>query len=82
MGFLVIIYILAWLSALSGSPTGWGIVIFGTIVIIGLWVINQGVENHSPTAIDQSKLSKDVADGVGVWERRRRYASGYYDKKK
>ena len=41
---------------------------------------NQKVENKNPLDVDNSKMTRDICNGVSQSEIRRRYGNGYYDK--
>ena len=56
------------------------IILFG---IIYWWIVhkeNQKVENKNPLDVDNSKMTRDICNGVSQSEIRRRYGNGYYDK--
>jgi hypothetical protein len=38
------------------------------------------VENKNPLDVDNSKMTRDICNGVSQSEIRRRYGNGYYDK--
>ena len=47
------------------------------------WVVhreNVKMENKNPLDVDNTKMTRDVANGVSQSEIRRRYGNGYYDK--
>ena len=46
------------------------------------WVTNQKMENKNPLDVDNSKMTRDICNGVSQSEIRRRYGNGYYDKDK
>lgn len=59
--------------------------LIGIIIIAVIWGMcsysdNQKVENKNPLDVDNSKMSRDIANGVSRSEVRRRYGNGYYDK--
>lgn len=59
--------------------------LIGIIIIAVIWGMcsystNQKVENKNPLDVDNSKMSRDIANGVSQAEIRRRYGNGYYDK--
>lgn len=61
--------------------------ILSLIIIIAIFVIpkistNYRLDNYDVSKIDNTKLSRDAANGVSVAERRRRCVNGYYDKDK
>ena len=41
---------------------------------------NQKVEHKNPLDVDNSKMTRDICNGVSQSEIRRRYGNGYYDK--
>lgn len=56
-------------------------------IFVAIWAINKisvetRLDNYDVSKIDNTKLSKDAANGVSVAERRRRCVNGYYDKDK
>lgn len=56
------------------------------IIIAVIWGINKAsvetrLDNYDISKIDNTKLTKDMINGVSVAERRRRCVNGYYDKK-
>lgn len=57
------------------------------VIFIAIWAIckistETKLDNYPVSKIDNTKLSRDVAAGVSVSERRRRCVKGYYDKDK
>ena len=61
--------------------------LFGILFIIGIFAFssystNQMVENKNPLDVDNSKMTRDICNGVSQSEIRRRYGNGYYDKTK
>lgn len=59
--------------------------IIGIIIIAVIWACcsystNQKVENKNPLDVDNSKMTRDICNGVSKSEIRRRYGNGYYDK--
>ena len=61
--------------------------LIGIIVIAVIWACcsystNQKVENKNPLDVDNSKMTRDICNGVSRSEIRRRYGNGYYDKTK
>ena len=59
----------------------------GLIVIVVIYAIfksseNTKFQNKNPLDVDNSKMTRDVCNGVSKSEIRRRYANGYYDKDK
>lgn len=61
--------------------------IIGLIIFVGGYFIykaclNNQVDNYPVNKLDNTKLTKDVVDGVPLTERKRRMVNGYYDKDK
>ena len=61
--------------------------LIGIIIIAVIWACcsystNQKVENKNPLDVDNSKMTRDICNGVSRSEIRRRYGNGYYDKTK
>ena len=59
--------------------------VIGIIIIAVIWACcsystNQKVENKNPLDVDNSKMTRDICNGVSRSEIRRRYGNGYYDK--
>lgn len=59
--------------------------LIGIIIIAVIWACcsystNQKVENKNPLDVDNSKMTRDICNGVSRSEIRRRYGNGYYDK--
>lgn len=59
--------------------------IIGLIIIAVIWGVssystNQKVENKNPLDVDNTKMTRDICNGVSQSEIRRRYGNGYYDK--
>jgi hypothetical protein len=59
--------------------------LIGILIIIGIFAFssystNQKVENKNPLDVDNSKMTRDICNGVSQSEIRRRYGNGYYDK--
>ena len=59
--------------------------LIGIIIIAVIWAYcsystNQKVENKNPLDVDNSKMTRDICNGVSRSEIRRRYGNGYYDK--
>lgn len=59
----------------------------GLIIILVIWgackwSTEQKVQNKNPLDVDNSKMMKDVINGVSKSEINRRYGNGYYDKDK
>lgn len=59
--------------------------LIGIIIIAVIWgccsySTNQKVENKNPLDVDNSKMTRDICNGVSQSEIRRRYGNGYYDK--
>lgn len=57
-----------------------GLIILIVILALPSWSTNQKVEHKDPTNIDNSKMTRDISNGVSQSEIRRRYGNGYYDK--
>ena len=60
--------------------------LIGLGIIIAIWTIRKistevKLDNYDMSKVDIAKLTKDMANGVSVAERRRRCVNGYYDKK-
>lgn len=60
--------------------------IIGLIIIAVIWGVssystNQKVENKNPLDVDNTKMTRDICNGVSQSEIRRRYGNGYYDKR-
>lgn len=60
--------------------------LLGVAIIITIWAVNKisvevKLDNYDMSKVDTAKLTKDMAAGVSVSERRRRCVNGYYDKK-
>ena len=58
--------------------------LIGILIIIGIFAFisystNQKVENKNPWDVDNSKMARDICNGVSQSEIRRRYGNGYYD---
>ena len=50
-----------------------------------LWMAhrdNVKIEHKNPLDVDNSKMTRDICNGVSQSEIRRRYGNGYYDKTK
>ena len=78
---LIIFFILVLLS--EGYSAGG--VVFLAIIVGGIYFISQSitnnkVENKNPLDVDNSKMTRDICNGVSQSEIRRRYGNGYYDK--
>ena len=58
------------------------IILAGIAVIWGMcsYSTNQKVENKNPLDVDNSKMTRDICNGVSRSESTRRYGNGYYDK--
>jgi len=55
------------------------------IVWFNYWILhreNVRMENKNPLDVDNSKMTRDICNGVSQSEIRRRYGNGYYDKTK
>lgn len=60
--------------------------IIGLIIIAVIWgassySTNQKMENKNPLDVDNTKMTRDIYNGVSKAEIRRRYGNGYYDKR-
>jgi len=55
--------------------------LFVVIYFIGQANVNAKLDNYDISKIDNTKLTRDMCNGVSVAERRRRCVNGYYDKK-
>lgn len=60
--------------------------LIGLGIINAIWAISKistevKLDNYDMSKVDTAKLTKDMANGVSVAERRRRCVNGYYDKK-
>ena len=58
------------------------IIILAAIYFIYKACLNNRVDNYPVNKLDNTKLTKDVVDGVPLTERKRRMVNGYYDKDK
>ena len=59
-----------------------GIIVIAIIWWAISWSTNQKVEKKNPLDVDNSKMTRDICNGVSQSEIRRRYGNGYYDKDK
>lgn len=59
-----------------------GLIIIAVIWGACKWSTEQKVNNKNPLDVDNSKMTRDIANGVSQSEIRRRYGNGYYDKNK
>ena len=59
-----------------------GIILLVLFFGVPAWSTNQKVENKNPLDVDNSKMTRDICNGVSQSEIRRRYGNGYYDKTK
>ena len=60
--------------------------LIGILIIVGIfafcnWNTNQKMDRIDPTNVDNSKMTRDICNGVSQSEIRRRYGNGYYNKK-
>lgn len=60
-------------------------ILIGILIIIGVfafskWNTNQKMDRIDPTNVDNSKMTRDICNGVSQSEIRRRYGNGYYNK--
>ena len=58
----------------------------GALLVIGAiafskWNTNQKMDKIDPTNVDNTKLTRDICNGVSLSERQRRYGNGYYNKR-
>ena len=59
-----------------------GIILLAVIFGIPAWQNEQRIQNKNPLDVDNSKMTRDICNGVSQSEIRRRYGNGYYDKNK
>lgn len=57
-----------------------GVILLVLVFGVPAWVTNQKVENKNPLDVDNSKMTRDICNGVSQSKIRRRYGNGYYDK--
>ena len=57
-----------------------GVILLVLVFGVPAWITNQKVENKNPLDVDNSKMTRDICNGVSQSEIRRRYGNGYYDK--
>lgn len=57
-----------------------GILIIICVFAFSKWNTNQKMDRIDPTNVDNSKMTRDICNGVSQSEIRRRYGNGYYDK--
>lgn len=57
-----------------------GLIIIAVIWGVCKWSTEQKVQNKNPLDVDNSKMTRDICNGVSKSEIRRRYGNGYYDK--
>ena len=60
--------------------------LIGILMIIGVvaysnWSTNQKIDRIDPTNVDNTKMTRDICNGVSKSENRKRYGNGYYNKK-
>ena len=60
--------------------------IIGLIILAVVWGVCHAsteakVNTKNPLDVDNSKMTRDICNGVSRSEIRRRYGNGYYDKK-
>lgn len=60
--------------------------IIGILIFIGIWAFsswntNKKMDSIDPTKVDNTKMTRDICNGVSQSEIRRRYGNHYYDKK-
>ena len=58
-----------------------GIILLAVIFGIPAWQNEQRIQNKNPLDVDNSKMTRDICNGVSKSEIRRRYGNGYYNKK-
>ena len=61
--------------------------ITGIIILAAIWLFCKAstvakVNAKNPLDVDNSKMTRDICNGVSQAEIRRRYGNGYYDKTK
>lgn len=85
MGFAILLGLI-FMAALSD---GYGIVVAIILVLVigGIYYGSKisteiKVQNKDPLEVDNTKMMKDVVNGVSTGEINRRYGNGYYDKKR
>ena len=59
--------------------------IIGIIILVVIWGFCKAsteakVNANNPLDVDNSKMTRDICNGVSQSEIRRRYGNGYYDK--
>ena len=59
-----------------------GIIIIAIIYFGCKASTNYKVDHKNPLDVDNSKMTRDICNGVSQSEIRRRYGNGYYDKDK
>ena len=57
-----------------------GVILLVLVFGVPAWVTNQKVKNKNPLDVDNTKMTRDICNGVSQSEIRRRYGNGYYDK--
>lgn len=57
-----------------------GIIIFGGIWLFSKMATEAKVDRKNPLDVDNTKMTRDICNGVSQSEIRRRYGNGYYDK--
>ena len=57
-----------------------GLIIFGGIYLFSKASTEAKMDNKNPLDIDNTKMTRDICNGVSQSEIRRRYGNGYYDK--
>ena len=59
-----------------------GIILLAIVFGIPAWQNEQRIQHKNPLDVDNSKMTRDICNGVSQSEIRRRYGNGYYDKTK
>lgn len=59
--------------------------LIGIIILVAIWGFCKAstdykVDHKNPLDVDNSKMTRDICNGVSQSEIRRRYGNGYYDK--
>lgn len=78
MGFLVVVYIFAWLALLGGSIEALGLIIPMTVCFV--WYLNREskVNNYDMSKVSTGKMAMDV--GKSPDEIKNNLVAGKYDK--
>lgn len=59
-----------------------GIILLAVIFGVPAWQNEQRIQHKNPLDVDNSKMTRDICNGVSRSEVNRRYGLGYYDKDK